>query len=271
MGLQRQWDLAPGFRFLLSGENADVSSGTEDTTRSAISAALVYGGTNGISAMSKNEIRYETGDTRRVQLLTFNQLDYKLSEGFTLLAKYRYSKTRDRVTDRVEARFEERSLGVAYRPVSHDRFNSIARYTRLVDVDPLNDSRSIAVDRKMDVVSIETVWQLSDKLEWVTKEATRFQEERIGDRAPVDSTTFLTVQRFNYNLYRQFDLGMEYRILALDETDDRREGWLTEAGWRVRRHMRFGLGYNFTDFSDSEFSQNDYSVRGWFFRIQGMY
>jgi hypothetical protein len=36
-------------------------------------------------------------------------------------------------------------------------------------------------------------------------------------------------------------------------------------------NFRVGAGYNFTDFSDDEFSQNDYSVKGWFFRVQGRY
>jgi len=31
------------------------------------------------------------------------------------------------------------------------------------------------------------------------------------------------------------------------------------------------VGYNFTDFSDDEFSNNDYSVKGWFLRLQGTY
>ena len=73
------------------------------------------------------------------------------------------------------------------------------------------------------------------------------------------------------NLYKPIDLGVEYRILDNKEADDRRQGWLGEMSWRLRRHLRFGLGYNFTDFSDNEFSQNDYSVHGWFLRVQGMY
>ena len=53
--------------------------------------------------------------------------------------------------------------------------------------------------------------------------------------------------------------------------DDQRRGWLSEASWRVKENFRFGLGYNFTDFSDNELSTNDYEVGGWFLRIQGMY
>jgi hypothetical protein len=41
--------------------------------------------------------------------------------------------------------------------------------------------------------------------------------------------------------------------------------------WKLHKHFRFGVGYNFTDFSDSEFSTNDYKVDGWFLRVQGRY
>ena len=41
--------------------------------------------------------------------------------------------------------------------------------------------------------------------------------------------------------------------------------------WKVNSAFRLGGGYNFTDFSDDEFSQNDYSVKGWFIRVQGKY
>ena len=36
-------------------------------------------------------------------------------------------------------------------------------------------------------------------------------------------------------------------------------------------HLMLGIGYNFTDFSDDELSANDYSLQGWFLRVQGRY
>ena len=53
---------------------------------------------------------------------TVNQFDYKPSPDFSLLAKYRYSTTESDQAA-TDARFEERSLGFAYRPVKSDRLN----------------------------------------------------------------------------------------------------------------------------------------------------
>ena len=44
-----------------------------------------------------------------------------------------------------------------------------------------------------------------------------------------------------------------------------------EVTYDLAKHFRAGLGFNFTDISDNEFSKNDYSVRGWFVRLQGRY
>ncbi|MFB3044946.1 MAG: hypothetical protein ACE10A_01330, partial [Acidiferrobacterales bacterium] len=77
-------------------------------------------------------------------------------------------------------------------------------------------------------------------------------------------------QRLNYNFYKAFELGAEYRVLD-QKHSGRRQGWLLEFMWRPIDHLRIGVGYNFTDFSDDEFSNNDYSVKGWFLRLQGAY
>ena len=63
--------------------------------------------------------------------------------------------------------------------------------------------------------------------------------------------------------------GLHHLRSAL--SNDRRQGWLGEVSWKFQGHLRFGLGYNFTQFSDDEFPLDDYSASGWFFRLQGMY
>jgi hypothetical protein len=87
----------------------------------------------------------------------------------------------------------------------------------------------------------------------------------------VDNQIGLLIQRFNYNFYKKFELGAEYRIRSQSLANDQEQGWLLEFMWRPVKQLRLGVGYNFTDFSDDEFSSNDFSVRGWFFRLQGAY
>ena len=123
----------------------------------------------------------------------------------------------------------------------------------------------------MDVLSLETLFQINRRLEWVTKSAARFQEESDFGQSPVESDTYLAIQRFNVNVWKPIDIGLEFRTLHQRQADDQRDGWLSEVMWKVKKHFRVGGGYNFTDFSDNEFSQNDYSMQGWFLRVQGRY
>ena len=123
----------------------------------------------------------------------------------------------------------------------------------------------------MDVLSFETIFQITPGIEWVTKGAARLQEETTQLSPVFKSTTLLGIQRFNIRVWHRFDFGVEYRALMERESDDQRNGWLGEVMYRVQGNFRVGGGYNFTDFSDNEFSQNDYTSRGLFFRVQGRY
>ena len=268
-GLQRQWEPTPGFRFVLSGESSNVDTPTTADRRFAVGVGVTYSNNKGFTLVSRNELRRETGDTENDQYVTFTQVDYRWSRGLQLLGKYRYSKTEDRDTDLVAAKFNERSIALAYRPVHHDRFNGLAQYTRLLDFRPSTVGQPQSA-RTMDVLSLETLFEVHPRLEWVTKTAGRFQEQ-IDATGTVESNTLLAIQRLNVDVWRPIALGVEFRLLGQREADDLRQGWLGEVMWKIQKHFRVGGGYNFTDFSDNEFSQNDYSIHGWFLRVQGRY
>lgn len=272
LGAERRWRVRPGLQWLLAGEVAALASAGGAGTRHSLATGLNYNDAQGITAATRNELRLEDGARELRQFLTVNDVEIKLNPDFRVLGKYRYSITRDLVKQSTEAEFEEASLGLAYRPVSHDRFNGLARYTRQNEHSPLNltTARDAALISR-DIASLEWSLQMTPQLEWVDKLAVRRKEERSGDRPAIGTTTFLSVNRLNYRIRPRIDLGTEYRLLSQRETRDQRQGWAAEIAWHAVEHVRIGGGYNFTDFSDSEFSDNDYSVQGWFLRLQGTY
>lgn len=271
LGAQTQWDVAPGLAAHLTGEFADVNATAGPLTRSTLAAGLSYSPRPGLRATTRDEVRDEKGSANRVQHLTTNLLELRLRPDVTLLGKYRFSRTRDRLSGEDEARFDERSIGLAFRPVSTDRFNALSRYTRLTDERPPVPGGA-ALDATTDVASLEWSFDVTRNVEWVEKGAVKKKTEDDGSGVPPLTTrTTLAVNRLNLRLWSSISLGFEYRTLAQREADDERAGWLSELLWKAARNMRVGLGYNFTDFSDNEFSDNDYSVRGWFFRMQGKY
>jgi len=70
---------------------------------------------------------------------------------------------------------------------------------------------------------------------------------------------------------RKWDVGLEYRILKQFQAHDHRQGFLIEVDREILDHLRIGAGINFTDFTDNEFSDNNYSTQRFFIRIQGKY
>ena len=271
LGTRWQRDLRKGLRLLLAGEYSKIDSDPQDTSRYTLSAGLSFAHPTGIKAETRNEVRREEGNNKRTQILTTNLLEVKLTPDFTFLGKYRYSRTNNETLGVTEARFEERSVGLAYRPTARDRFNALAKYTQLWDQRPVNPADNTASGRIRDVVSIDWSLELNRHFEWVFKEAVKFGKDKLEGGDAFHSRSYLTINRLNVHLWKPIDLGIEYRILRQVETDTTRQGWLGELMWKVLDNMKVGVGYNFTDFSDNEFSENDYSVHGWFVRVQGTY
>ena len=271
LGVQRQWDPGPGLRLVVGGEASDVAGGAQISRRTAATTSLSYVNDRGLKAVTRQQVRFESGTTPREQLLSVTRIDRRLGPSVTLLGNFRYSRTSRRDTGEVEARLEERGFGFAYRPVTHDRFNLLARYTRVLDLRPMAGSPLDGSERVLDVVALDTACGLTRRLEWLSKIAWRSQEERHDGVVPATSRAWLAIQRLNLEVWKPIAFGVEYRVLDQPDTDDRRQGFLTEVLWALHDTFRVGGGFNFTEFSDDAVSTNDYSVRGWFLRFQGRY
>ena len=271
IGAKRNWDLSRGFKLLLSGEYSEIDGSITDSSRYSVATGLSYANAAGLTLSTRNEIRRERGSPNRLQLLSSNKAETRLHPDFTLLGKYRFSQTTDLDLDTTEAEFEERSIGLAYRPVAHDRFNALARYTQLSDQGPLLLGETETSASSADVASIEWSFDINRHLEWVEKQAFKEYSEALGTNPAVTTHSYLSIHRLNYHITRRTDFGTEFRSLTQKEANDRRDGWLTEFTWEANKYIRFGAGYNFTDFSDNEFSDNDYSTGGWFMRLQGKF
>ncbi|MFQ5756455.1 MAG: OmpA family protein [Acidiferrobacterales bacterium] len=271
IGARRRWDLGHGLDLLLLGERSELDTSPEKTTRYALAAGVTWDNSRGLTLSTRNEIRRETGGRDVEQFFTTNRAEYMLNADLKMLGYWRYSFTQDDSLGSDKTEFNELSLGFAYRPVANDRINALFRYTKLSNAPTLFQSQSDALITKSDVLSVEWSYQIRPKLEWVGKQAFKHLEEAAPNSPSIESDTYLTIQRFNYNFYKKFDVGAEYRILWQDEPKDKLQGWLLEFMWRPIKHLRVGVGYNGTDFSDDEFSDNNFSVKGWFFRLQGTY
>src|SRR2546425_5569104 len=249
-----------------------------DTLRQAASVSASYAQT-WFKIFSKFELRHDEAPspglpappTDRDQWLASSALELKLSRDFTFLGRLNYGVTTDNVTGADETLFREQSYGISYRPVAYDWIQILARYTQIENLPPA--SQSAVRDRKTDqVLSLQTVVDLHRRLSLTEKYAIRDRAIDQAVLADLKSRLRLWINRFNYHLSDTWDAALEYRTLMMDRGgDDSSDGYLFEVNRLFLKHLRVGVGYNFTDFTDNEFSANDYSARGYFFRIQGKY
>ncbi|UCD80501.1 MAG: OmpA family protein, partial [Desulfobacterales bacterium] len=271
LGARQQWEVTEGLKVDLSGEYSSADSDPEDSSHLTISSGLSYAHPAGFKFTTRNEIRQETGEDEFTQFLTSNFAEIKLNPDFTALGKFRYSETIDDDTDETAADFTEFSIGLAFRPVAYDRFNALAKYTLLFQEGPQELGEEEIFRPKTQVASIDFSLDVTRWLEWVEKGAFKINEEEIAGMPDQTTNTYLWINRLNFNIWKDFDLGVEYRMLFQPEADDNRQGFLTELMWEPVDHFRVGVGYNFTDFSDNEFSNNDYSSHGLFMRFQATF
>jgi hypothetical protein len=223
---------------------------------------------------SKFELRQDQGTALdRDQWVSSNAFEFKLSQDFSLMGRFNYGVTTDNLTETDQSIYNEQGFGVAYRPVKHDWVNFLARYTKVRNLAPASQTPATPRDdTTQQVFSFQTVVDLHRRVTLTEKYAVRDRELTPELLDELKSRMKLWINRFDYHLSDRWDAALEYRTLSQQLAgDNAADGFLLEVNRRFLKHLRLGVGYNFTDFTDNEFSENDYSDRGFFFRIQGTY
>ncbi|MDP8260700.1 MAG: hypothetical protein P9L96_06890 [Candidatus Gygaella obscura] len=240
------------------------------TKRIAVSGATTYVDKDKIKASSKLEFRHDDSSEDSQQILVYNAVEGKMTEDLTLFAKANLSFTENTSTDITTANFKEMVLGAAYRPVYHDRLNLISKYTFLEDESPSSQDDFEDIEHiKAHVFGLEVIYDLNDKLQLVEKGAVKYQDEKVSGFDFTDSQTRLLVNRLNYNLDEDWQIGAEYRMLDVVQAEDLKQGALLEVSRRLGEFLKVGAGYNFTDFTD-DLTDLDYTVQGPFVRMTGV-
>ena len=239
--------------------------------RDSISTSLHYSDRD-VTASTKLEYRVDQGtNLDEKQYLTTNRLSYKVNPSWRVMAKLNYSKTEDEINDAKEATFTEAGVGFAYRPVENARFNLIGKYTYLYDLSTL-DQIEATPDERSHIVSAEMSYQLSSKWTFGSKLGMKMYGIRTDRDAGYwyESNLYLGALRANYHLIKSWDAMIEGHILSAED-DGVKKGFLVGLYKHVGDHVKMGVGYNFTDFSDDLTESNDYQAGGWFINVIGKY
>jgi len=144
--------------------------------------------------------------------------------------------------------------GIGYRPFDNDKLNLLAKYEYKKDLDNTSLSKS---DYASHIASIEGIYDITPQWELFGKYALKSAAEEASDIA-TDSLTDLKTAKLTYKFNRCLDVAGTYRMLQNYDTDTIKQGAAGEVGITIFNSLRVALGYNFLDYSDSEYPDEDY-------------
>jgi hypothetical protein len=214
--------------------------------------------------------------SERTTWLFRNNLKYQMNADGRLLAKFNHAISDSSEGDFFDGGFTEAVVGYAYRPVAHDRLNALVKYTYFYNVpavDQLGQNGSSAqFIQKSHVASIDVDYDLTRSWTIGAKYAYRLSQVSLERDDPdfFDNDAHLAILRADWRFLDRWEGSLEGRLLELPDLDERRAGALVTLYRYVGDHLKIGLGYNFTDFSE-DLTDLSYDHHGVFFNVIGSF
>ena len=170
--------------------------------------------------------------------------------------------------------FTEAVLGYAYRPVDNDRLNALVKYTYFYNV-PTTRS-DYAAEHRRRIYPEEPHrrgrpdLRLTPNVTIGGKYAYRLGQVSLDRENPdfFDNNANLYVLRGDYRFRENWELLVEGRVLDMPDLNERRSGALAAVSRYVGDHLKVGIGYNFTDFSD-DLTDLSFDHHGAFLNLTG--
>jgi flagellar motor protein MotB len=276
--------LSPTERWNL-GANTDIGTLKDretgaETRRRAGGVRAGYGFEN-LQLSSGVEYRFDEtqqGDgshSDRTTWLFRNSFRYQLSPDWRMLGRLNHADSSSSLGQFYDGGYTEGVLGYAYRPIHHDRFNALAKYTYFYNV-PTTDqvtlqNTPVQFIQKSHIGALDLMYDLSARWSVGGKYAYRLGQVSLDreDRQFFDNTAHLLVLRTDWRVWNGWETVLEGRVLDMPDLDERRSGALVAIYRQLNRHFKLGAGYNFTDFSD-DLTDLSFTHRGVFINFVGV-
>jgi flagellar motor protein MotB len=278
-------DLAP-FDHLNIGAHFDLGTLKDPLTateleRKALAVSAGYG-FDGLNIAGVLEYRVDdidqpnTGFSTRNAWLFKSSFKYQLSADSRLLGKFNYAVSESSLGEYFNGDYTEGVLGYAFRPVHNDRLNALLKFTYFYNV-PAPDQVSVtntAADyiQRSYIGSVDITYDLTSRWTLGGKYAYRDGQVALDRENPefFDSRAHLYVLRADWEFIHRWDALFEARWLELPDAQDSRSGALVGIYRHLGNHLKVGVGYNFSDFSD-DLTQLDYRHQGLFINMVGKF
>ena len=211
--------------------------------------------------------------TRKTWLLR-NNFKYQLTPSFRLLGKLNYSESESTQGQFYAGEYTEAVFGSAYRPIENDRLNIIAKYTYFYNLPTteqvtLRNTASEFVQRSH-ITSVDISYDIRPRWSIGGKYAHRVSEAALDRDNPefFDNGARLMILRADWEFRDNWEALIETRVLDMTDIGDQRSGALVVVSRYLGDHVKLGLGYNFTEFSD-DLTDLDFDHSGAFLTMTG--
>ncbi|MDJ0751700.1 MAG: OmpA family protein [Woeseiaceae bacterium] len=260
------------------GTLQDVVTGAE-TERVATGVQIGYGSTavqfsSAIEFRNDDVEQADLGRNERKTWLFRNSFKYQVNPDGRLLGKLNYSESESSLGTFYDGGFTEAVVGYAHRPVANDRLNALLKYTYFYNVPSTEQvsAQNVAAEflQKSHIAAVDVSYDVTPKFTIGGKYGYRLGQISLDreDRQFFDNNASLYVIRGDYRFLEHYELLVEGRVLDMSDLDERKSGALAAVSRYVGDHVKLGLGYNFTDFSD-DLTDLSYDRSGFFLNITG--
>lgn len=276
-GMRNSWSLAPGLRLVTATEYLRILDG-----KGQAAVALAGGLDYTANPLWKGQARLEWRrlfdsaatplDDRQDSYLSTVTLARKLNRDWSALTRnyllYNdFQGTGDRIQNRAQ-------VGLAYRPVDHNRWNALGKYEFKYERDESGLPAAVVGTsaapsrRDVHVLSVLGDWHPSRPW-WLTGRvaAKTLKETFDGVAVPRYSAWYLG-GRAVYDITEDWDLGVLGAHLGSAEGRSRQTAYGAEVAYQVQTNLRLALGFNLSGFSDRDLSGADYTARGVYIRLR---
>ncbi len=261
-----------------TGKLQDYQTGAE-TKRLASGVQIGFGFddfrvSSGIEYRNDDAEQLDLNRTERTTWLFRNSINYQISPGSRLVGKFNHSESDSSLGTFYDGGYTEAVLGYAYRPVHNDRLNTLLKYTYFYNM-PTTDQVTLQnlpaeYIQKSHVAAVDVTYDITKRFSLGGKYAYRLGQITLDrdEREFFDNSASLYVVRGDYRLGKNWELLLEGRMLDMPDLDERRGGALATVSHYLGDHLKIGVGYNFTDFSE-DLTDLSYDHHGVFLNLAG--
>ncbi|MDY6945257.1 MAG: OmpA family protein [Pseudomonadota bacterium] len=275
--------LAPNERWNF-GANTDIGKLSDDLTgaqieREAAGVRMGYG-FEAMQLSSAVEYRLDktsqldSTSSERTTWLFRNSFKFQLNPDWRVVGKFNHAKSDSSLGQFYDGGYTEAVLGYGYRPVANDRLNALAKYTYFYNVPtteqvtPQNTMAQFV--QKSHVAALDLTYDLTDRWSVGGKYAHRLGQLSLDreNEQFFDNRAQLYIVRTDLQFGDDWEGLVEGRLLDMTDLNEQRSGALAAVYRYFGKHLKVGVGYNFTDFSE-DLTDLSFRHRGAFINMIG--